>query len=148
MVEHDVLAAVLQLPQLIPAEFDDLGGDVFQVPQLRAVHDAVRAAGGIRTAHAAGPAAWVSAVREMAPRPVAGVITALAVDALPVVPGGEEQYAKGVVNGLLLLNITRQLGGLRAKLGALEADGNSEEAQRVLAQINQLMRQREALRPD
>ncbi|MDR0594633.1 MAG: toprim domain-containing protein, partial [Bifidobacteriaceae bacterium] len=146
--EHDALAAVLQLPKLVAPEFDDLGGDVFQVPELRAVHDAVRAAGGVRAAQGEGadPAAWAAEVRELAAPPVAGVVTALAVEALPVREGGEAEYVTGVVRGLMQLGITRQLGELRARLGRQDAAGDAEGRAATLAEINQLLRRRGELR--
>jgi DNA primase len=148
--EHEVLAAVLQYPGLIPPEFDDLGGAVFQVPQLRAVHDSVRAAGGVRAAD--GPdgdwAKWMATVRDLAAPPVANLVTALAVEALPVSPGGEAGYARGVVDGLMQLEMTRQMGELRAKMGRCEAAGDAAGAAAALAEINRLIVRREALRPD
>jgi DNA primase len=148
--EHNALACVLQFPGLAPPEFDELAGDVFQVPQLRAVHDAIRAAGGVRAA--GGPDAdwgpWMAQVRDLAAPPVAGVLTALAVESLPIRAGGEADYARGVVNALRLLGITRQLGDLRAKLGYLDAAGGGAERDQVLAQINDLMRRREQMRED
>jgi DNA primase len=148
--EHDALAAVLQFPGLIPAEFDELGGDVFQVPELRAVHDAIRAAGGVGAA--GGPdgdwGQWMAAVRDLAAGPVAGVVTALAVEALPISQGGAADYARGVVGGLVQLGMTRRLGELRAKLGGYEAVGDQAARDQALAEINALMVRRDQLRSD
>ncbi|MDR1442302.1 MAG: DNA primase [Bifidobacteriaceae bacterium] len=148
--EHDALAAVLQLPWLVPAQFDGLSGDVFQVPELRAVHDAVRAAGGVQAAQADGanPTTWMAEVRELAAPPVARVVTALAVEALPVREGGEADYVAGVVGGLLQLGITRRLGELRSRLGQQDAAGDSEGKAATLMEINDLMRRRDELRRD
>ncbi|MDR1633718.1 MAG: DNA primase [Bifidobacteriaceae bacterium] len=147
--EHDALAAVLQLPLLVPGQFDDLAGDVFQVPELRAVHDAIRAAGGVRAAAQGGdPAAWMAEVRELAAPAVVGVVVALAVEALPVREGGEAEYVAGVISGLLQLGITRQLGDLRSRLGRLDAAGDAEGRQAALGQINELLRRRDELRSD
>lgn len=148
--EHDALAAVLQLPRLVPPQFDDLAGDVFQVPELRAVHDAIRAAGGVGAAQAEGadPAAWMAEVRELAAPPVAGVVVALAVEALPIREGGEADYVAGVVNGLRQLGITRRLGELRSRLGRQDAAGDAAGRAATLMEINELMRSRDELRPD
>jgi DNA primase len=148
--EHDALAAVLQFPVLVPPQFDDLGGDVFQVPEFRAVHDAIRAAGGVRavTSLEENPGAWVARVRELAAPPVAGVVTALAVEALPLREGGEADYANGVVAGLLQLGITRRLGELRSQLGRFEALGDQAGREAALGEINELLRRRGELRPD
>jgi DNA primase len=148
--ERDALAAALQFPGLIPPEFDNLEGDTFQVPELRAVHDAIRAAGGVGAA--GGPEAdwgpWMAAVRDLAAAPVAAVLTALAVEALPIREGGAEDYARGVVIGLFQLGLTRRLGELQAKLGRLDASGDAAVRDAVLAEINALTRQRAQLRPD
>jgi DNA primase len=146
--EHDVLAAVLQFPGLAPPEFDQLGGDAFQAPELRAVHDAIRAAGGVAAAGTKDWASWVATVRDLAAGPVAGVVTALAVESLPVREGGEADYLRGVVGGLFQLGVTRRLGELRAKLGRLDAMGDAAGRDEVLAEISALMAQRERLRGD
>ncbi|MDR2372552.1 MAG: DNA primase [Bifidobacteriaceae bacterium] len=158
--EHEALAAVLQFPGLVPPQFDDLDGDVFQVPELRAVHDAIRAAGGVRAAREAGEAgaaggatggaaaAWMAEVRDLAAAPVVGVVTALAVEALPIREGGEADYVTGVVSGLLQLGITRRLGELRSRLGRQDAIGDLEARAATLAEINELLRRRGELRAD
>jgi DNA primase len=148
--EHEALAAVLQFPGLAPKEFDDLGGDLFQVPELRAVHDSIRAAGGAQAAGGldADWAPWMAAVRDLAAGPVEGVLTALAVEPLPVREGGEADYVRGVVGGLLQLGLTRRLGELRAKLGAFDAAGDLAARDAVMAEINALLVRREQLRTD
>lgn len=139
--ERQVLAAVLQYPHLAPAEFDDLDGNTFQVPWLRAVHDAVRAAGGVRAARA-DAAAWVAQVRDFAAGPVQGMVTSLAVEALPLSEGQEETYVRGVIGGLLELAVTRQLAELTAKLGRMDADTSPEAHQALLAQHQALVERR------
>ncbi|MDR2378084.1 MAG: toprim domain-containing protein, partial [Bifidobacteriaceae bacterium] len=147
--EHDALAAVLQLPAAVPPQFDDLAGDVFQVPELRAVHDAIRAAGGVKAAQGpGGAAAWLGQVRDFAAPPVVGVVLALAVEPLPVREGGEADYVAGVIGGLLQLGITRRLGELRSRLGRLDAAGDADGRAATLKEINELMRARDELRPD
>jgi DNA primase len=145
--EHEALAAVLQFPQLVPAGFDELGGDVFQVPELRAVHDAIRAAGGVSAA-ADSASTWVGQVRELAAPPVAGVVTALAVEALPLREGGEADYVKGVVTGLLQLGITRRLGELQSQLGRFDAARDQAGREATFKEIDELLRRRDELRPD
>jgi DNA primase len=68
------------------------------VPAHRAVHDAIRAAGGIAVATAVTPQAWLEKVRGNAPGPVSDLVTELAVSPLPA--QSDEalgRYATGVV---------------------------------------------------
>ncbi|HWJ85412.1 MAG TPA: DNA primase, partial [Cellulomonas sp.] len=85
--ERTALEVVLQQPHLVPAEFDELAADAFSAPAYRAVHEAIRAAGGLAVAQplsAGGDAtAWVGAVIEQAAAAVAPLVTELAVAPLP-----------------------------------------------------------------
>ena len=53
-LERQALEVVLQQPLLVPTDFDSLAADAFAVPAFRAVHEAIRAAGGVAAAGAAG----------------------------------------------------------------------------------------------
>src|SRR5699024_1645237 len=114
--ERQVLEVVLQLPQhALEAGFDDLDADTFVVPAHRAVHDVIRASGGVAAfgqilakaestgaGTAAVPqaaAAWAEQVREGAEGPVATLVTELAVASLPQDRADElGGYAHGVLN--------------------------------------------------
>jgi DNA primase len=156
--EYQAMAAALQYPPLVPAQFDELGADSFQVPALRAVHDAVRAAGGI-AAVGEDQANWLARVREEAAAPVAALITALAVEPLPVVAStsdanvAEDQtpvasYVSGVIGGLLEMGLTRRIGELRGKLQRLDAAEDTAERARVLNRVQELENQRRDLREE
>ncbi|MGC0142357.1 DNA primase [Pseudactinotalea sp. Z1732] len=130
-LERQVLEVVLQLPQHITdLGFDDLSPDTFVVPAHRAVHDAIRAGGGlaeyVQVAAAAGggadgearaAAAWAERLREASGPPVDGLVTELAVSPLPEDrPGALASYARGVVVALLRMGMTRRIAEARGAL--------------------------------
>lgn len=159
-LERQVLEAVLQLPEhALHAGFDHLGADTFAVPAHRAVHDAIRAAGGVAAYGAlveslqtqgAGAQAgmraatqWAEAVRESA-GPVAGLITELAVAPLPEDrPEAVGQWARGVLVALIRLGLNRQIGEIKARLQRTEPEDPGY--QQIFADLLELEQRRRAL---
>lgn len=133
-----MLEVVLQLPQhALEAGFDDLGADTFVVPAHRAVHDVIRAAGGLArfgelaeqlSASGAGSSAadratatWAEQVREAADGPVSTLITELAVAPLPQDrPEELGGYARGVLVALLRMGMTRQVADVKGRLQRMD----------------------------
>ncbi|MCG2799661.1 MAG: DNA primase, partial [Cellulomonas sp.] len=116
-LERTALEAVLQRPDLVPEQFDELASDTFAAPAHRAVHEAVRAAGGVATGHGLDAAAWVAAVAEEAAEPVRSLVTELAVAPMPA--DREEamaEYVRGVTNRLVEIGFTRRIADLRGRL--------------------------------
>ena len=145
-LERQVLEVVLQLPQYLDIEeFDALPADSFSVSAYRAVHDAIRAAGGLHTAQELGVGAqsngikrWAEAVREAAPSVIEHLITELAVAPLPEDrPDALANYARGVLRALLEVDITRQMADLRSRLQRFsQSDGEDfRAAQRELLDL-------------
>ncbi|MGC5166617.1 DNA primase [Luteimicrobium sp. DT211] len=136
--ERQALEVVLQVPHALDAaQFDALGPETFAVPAWRAVHDAVRAAGGLTAAAAQPESAWVELVGEQAPEPVRPLITELAVTPLPEDrPDALASYAQGVVRSLVDLGLTRRIADLRGRLQrtdpAADADGYARTFQALL----------------
>lgn len=120
-LERTVLEAVLQHPDLVDADaFDALPADTFAVPALRAVHEAVRAAGGLG-AVGQDVAAWVERVREEAAIPVAGLVAELAVSPLPQDrEDALEEYVNGLLVALVDVGLTRQIAAARGRLQRME----------------------------
>jgi DNA primase len=174
-LEYEVLVAVLQAPDAVPPAFDSLDGEVFQIPEYRAVHDAIRAAGGVAAVGGYGAtggmvvgdgaaggagARWLLRVREAAPSVVAGLVTQMAVEPLPVtevpasaaVPGEEvdrrRDYVRGVVARLMEAALVRQIAEVRGRLGRLAALGAQDEQQSLLARLQTLDAERRALREE
>lgn len=123
-VEREALECMIQVPNLVPvADADALGDLAFEVPAYRAVHQAVRAAGGIVTAVTLTAAAWAAAVRDCAPEAVAGLISELAVTPLPA--GSQEElarYATGLMLRVAEVEVTREIGTLRGRVQRMNPD--------------------------
>lgn len=80
--ERQLLQAALQFPGLIdPADFDAITPGSFSAPAHRAVHDAIRAAGGIEAA--GQPGRWADRVSEAAAVTVRPLVSELAVAPVP-----------------------------------------------------------------
>jgi DNA primase len=162
-LERQVLVAVLQLPQhALAAGFDDLGADTFAVPAHRAVHDAIRAVGGVSAygelveglvargagAVAAGQAAaqWAEGVREAA-GPVAAMVTELAVAPLPEDrPEAIGPWARGVLVALIRLGLNRQIGEVKARLQRTEPDDPAYQP--TFAELIELEQRRRSLQAE
>jgi len=126
-IERTALEVVLQHPDLVPAEFDDLGPEAFSALAYRAVHEAVRAAGGRRAAQALLQASggsstgWVDAVVEQAAEPVRALVTELAVAPLPEDrPESMPGYVRGIVASLVEIGFTRTIADLRGRLQRMD----------------------------
>jgi DNA primase len=121
-VERTALEAVLQRPELVPEEFDELPGDAFTTPAYRGVHEAVRAAGGLLVARGGSAQGWVAAVLEEAAEPLRQLVTELAVAPLPTADeSAVGDYVRGVTNRLVEIGCTRQIADLRGRLQRMEA---------------------------
>lgn len=162
-LERQVLVAVLQFPQHgLAAGFDDLGADTFAVPAHRAVHDAIRAVGGVGaygtlvevlTARGAGTGAagqaaaqWAEGVREAA-GPVAGMVTELAVAPLPEDrPEAIGPWARGVLVALIRLGLNRQIGEVKARLQRTEPDDPAYQP--TFAELLELEQRRRSLQAE
>lgn len=146
MLERQVLEAVLQYPTAPGAAvFDELDADAFTVPALRAVHEAVRAAGGLAAAE--DPATWLETVREEAASTVAPLVAELAVTPLPEDrPDAIDGYVAGVVRRLSELGLTRRIADARGRLQRMAADDEGYAA--AFADLIALEGRRRALRDE
>jgi len=150
-VERTALEVVLQHPTLVPAEFDQLAPDACTAPAYRAVHEAVRAAGGITAAQrvvaAGGGTAWVGAVLDEAAEPVHALLTELSVAPLPEDrPDALPAYVRGVVLRLVDIGITRRIADVRGRLQRLGDDADPAEQRALLGELMELEAQRRTLR--
>ena len=146
-LERQALIVVLQYPQHVPASFDELGEDAFGVPAWRAVHDAVRAAGGVATGREAGGGRWVETVTEQAPEMVAPLVTELAV--APVPEDRESAigaYVADVVRALVDLGLTRRIADAKSRLQRLDQDKDPAAYQQAFTELLAIEQQRRSLR--
>jgi DNA primase len=149
-LERNALEVLLQQPAAVDAAaVDDLPADAFTVPAFRAVHEAIRAAGGLRSAAGESPAVWVERVREEAALPVQPLVLELAVTPLPEDrPDAVEGYVRGVVTALVDLGMTRQIADLRGRLQRMDPQREAEAYQAAFADLIALEGSRRALRQE
>jgi DNA primase len=144
--ELQALACLLQVPRLVPAvEADALTSDSFRVPAYRAIHDAIRAAGGMAVAAGLPGPAWVEAVHENASGTVAGLVTQLAV--LPLPADSDEVLARYAASMILTLaehDLITRIGDLRSRVQRLT--GHEEGYQETFAELLAAEAQRRSLR--
>lgn len=152
-IERTALEVVLQQPEHVPAQFDDLGADAFAAPAHRAVHEAVRAAGGLTAARAAAAAAggastgWVDAVVEQAAEAVRPLVTELAVAPLPEDrPESMPGYVRDVVLRLVEIGFTRNIADLRGRLQRMDPAEDAAAYQAAFAELVALEGRRRTLR--
>lgn len=151
-IERTALEVVLQRPDLVAADFDELPSDAFGAPAYRAVHEAIRAAGGLSVARpllqsSGGSTGWVGAVIEQAAEPVRALVTELAVAPLPEDrPEALEGYVKGVVLRLVEIGYTRHIADLRGRLQRMDAEADQAAYQAAFAELVQVEGQRRSLR--
>ncbi|HWS57204.1 MAG TPA: DNA primase, partial [Actinotalea sp.] len=143
-LERNALEAVLQHPEAVDAPaFDALPDDAFTVPAFRAVHDAIRAAGGL----ASGLPGWAERVREEAAGPVLDLVTELAVSPLPEDrPDAIEDYVRGVVEALVDLGLTRQIAARRGSLQRMDPVARPGEYGAAFAELVALENRRRSQR--
>jgi DNA primase len=134
-IERQALECLLQVPRLVPAvDADALDSDAFRVPAYRAVHDAVRAAGGMAVAAGVSGSAWVIAVQENAPDAVESLITELAVAPLPADrEDALARYAASVVLRVAEMNLIHRIGDLRSRVQRMGAEGDGAAFAELLA---------------
>ncbi len=152
-LERTALEVLLQLPGLVPPDADDLESDTFTVPAYRAVHEALRAAGGPRggrtaVASTGGDAtAWVGEVIEQASEPVRALVTELAVTPVPEDRADVlADYVRGVVLRLVEIACTRQIADLRGRLQRMDADADAVAYSAAFAELVALEGRRRTLR--
>lgn len=159
-IERQALEALVQYPKyVVGSGFEELGGEAFSVPSYRAVHDAIRAAGGLgafvkllrqaeehfgkgEKAVQAATRAFVDDVRELMIPEVASVLMELAVAPLP--QDREDQlraYCRGAMGAMVRLDVTRRLADANANLQRLsEDDPQYTQAFRELMRLEEVRR--------
>ena len=159
-IERQALEALVQYPKyVVGSGFEELGGEAFSVPSYRAVHDAIRAAGGLgafvkllrqaeehfgkgEKAVQAATRAFVDDVRELMIPEVASVLMELAVAPLP--QDREDRlraYCRGAMGAMVRLDVTRRLADANANLQRLsEDDPQYTQAFRELMRLEEVRR--------
>jgi len=142
--EREVIKAVLQLPDVVGKQFDELGELAFLVAVHRQLQLAIASAGGAAAA-APGPS-WPAAVADRLPpdSEARASVNALAVEPLRSGADAQARYAEAMVNSLAEQVVAREVAQLKSRLQRLTAD--SAEVGTLFAQLNQLEQRRRELR--
>jgi len=144
--ERLALVAVLQYPQHVPEAFDSLDEDAFAVPAWRAVHTAIRAAGGAAAGRDVSAAQWVGAVLEQASETVAGLVTQLSVASLPEDrEAAIAAFVEGVVRRVVDMGLMRRVADARSRLQRLDPS-DTEAYQAAFAELLRIEAERRTLR--
>jgi DNA primase len=113
--ERQLLQTVLQFPGLVdPDSFETLTAGSFSAPAHRGIHDAIQAAGGIRSA-SGGQGRWADRVSEAAALTVRPLVSELAVASVPARVDSltglpERRYVDELLVRIQEVVLTRQIG--------------------------------------
>lgn len=125
-VQREALKCALQEPALVSAWYAAVEPDAYPDPTLRAVHEAIAAAGGPQPGVVG--LAWIDAVlAACADDDVRGRVRGLSVEPLPVSDEADARYATSVIARLLEMDAARRIGELRGRLQRLD-EGTPEQA--------------------
>ncbi|MDR2703003.1 MAG: DNA primase [Cellulomonadaceae bacterium] len=128
-LEKTLLAAVLQYPELIPVQFDQLSADIFSAPAFGAVFHAIKAAGGVQAGAIQGARGWVATVAELGGTDLADLIGSLAVTNLPEDrPEQLAQYCVELVAELQAQVIAQHLLNAKSRLQRTDPSHPSHSA--------------------
>jgi DNA primase len=122
IVERETLKTALQYPGLAGPLFDALEADVFTLPEHRAVHGAIAAAGGVSAGLvAAGDVpAWVgSVVAAAVHEPAIRLVNELAVEPMLVDHEVDDRYIGDQIARVRELAVTRRIAELKSRVQRL-----------------------------
>ena len=146
-IERLALVVALQYPQHVPATFDGLDEDALATPAWRAVHAAIRAAGGVATGRGIGGSRWVETVVEEAGDAVGPLVTELAV---APVPEDRENviaaYVADVVRKVIDLGLTRRIADAKSRVQRLDPAADADVYRTAFERLVTLGKERRELR--
>jgi DNA primase len=143
--QRNVLKAALQLPALAGPVYDALPEEAFGHPAYRALHAAVRAAGGT-AAGLSGPE-WIEAVRAHCIQPtLVTLLSELSVETLPTRDETDVRYVHGVLAGLQAELVGRQVADLKSRLQRLSPSEDADEFHHLFGDLVALEQYHKALR--
>ncbi|ALE84541.1 DNA primase [Pseudonocardia sp. HH130629-09] len=127
-LQREALKAALQIPGVVGPAFDELPEAGFTHPQLAAVHRAIMAAGGVCAGLDGSD--WLDAVvAESAGDDVKRLVSELAVEdlELPKRNTDEVRYVNGVLAGVRLGLVEREIADLKSQLQRTNAETDHDE---------------------
>ncbi|WP_018155105.1 DNA primase [Demetria terragena] len=146
LLERQMLQVLLQHPAAVGDQWKALESEGFSAPALRAVLDAVAAAGGPSAAQSSG--AWTAAVATAAPEAVRGLVRELAVAPIPATLDDtgrpDQRYVDSLVRRVQEMLLTRRIGDT---MSALRRHADDEAAARAASvELTRLQRELANLR--
>jgi len=142
-IQREALKCALQEPALSSAWYSSVEAGAYSDPALRAVHDAIVAAGGPR-AEVSG-LAWIDQVLEACvDDDTRSVARGLTVEPLPVKGAVDARFTTAVIARLLEMDASRRIADLRGRMQRLEE--GSEEQTQAFAELMALEAYRRDLR--
>ncbi|PRZ05034.1 DNA primase [Isoptericola sp. CG 20/1183] len=146
-IERLALVVALQYPQHVPGTFDGLDEDAFATPAWRAVHAAIRAAGGVGTGRGLGGSRWVETVVEEAGDAVGPLVTELSV---APVPEDRENviaaYVADVVRKVIDLGLTRRIADAKSRVQRLDPAADADAYRSAFERLVAIEKERRELR--
>ncbi len=124
-IERESLKCALQEPALVSAWYAAVEPQAYSDDALRAVHEAIAAAGG--PSPGSGGLNWIDAVLEQCrDDDVRSMVRGLAVEPLPVANQVDARYTTSVIARLLEMDAGRRISELRGRLQRLD-EGTPEQ---------------------
>jgi len=154
VAERELLQTVLQFPRCVdPADFQAIEPSDFAAPAHRAVHEAIRAAGGPGAGARSSSAAWVDQVMDAAASGVRSLVSELTVAPLPVqfdpatgLP--EPRYVTALLVRVQEVALTRRIDNALSAMRRMGTDDrpDPDAARELSIQLQSLQRAQVALR--
>ncbi|WP_436701389.1 DNA primase [Nocardioides sp. BYT-33-1] len=144
-IERETLKLVLQAPLAIGRTTADIGSNDFTHPTYRAVWDLVAAAGG--TVAGQNDPGWVARLRDAATDPaVSSLVSALAVEPIPVNRDIDAGYVAHHVHRLQELTALRRIDEVRSRLQRTNPLDNPADYNKMFGELAALEQHRRTLR--
>jgi len=129
--ESQLLQVLLQYPNSVGAQIDEIPPEAFVAPAHRAVFDALRS---VEPWEGMTLAQWVAAVTDLAPLAVQPMVTALSVATLPVTldaatGGPEQRYVDSLVIRVREVALRREIADAMSLMRRLSSDPDADPAQ-------------------
>ncbi|GAA3673286.1 DNA primase [Nocardioides ginsengisoli] len=145
VLERETLKVVLQHPLAVGRTTADIGSNDFTHPTYRAVWDLIAAAGG--TVAGQNDPGWVAKLRDAATEPaVSSLVSALAVEPIPISKEIDAGYVALHVNRLQELTVLRRIDDVKARLQRTNPLDNAVDYNKMFGELAALEQHRRMLR--